>query len=66
MLDQGYSHMEASRSVDVGETVLCHRVQQLQMERRGVVPQARQSRRINGAFRNSRRVSNASSVRRPF
>ncbi|WP_175727877.1 hypothetical protein [Burkholderia ambifaria] len=22
MLDQGYSHMEASRSVDVGETVL--------------------------------------------
>ncbi len=41
VLDQGYSHMEASRSVDVGETGLCHWVQQLQMERRGVVPQGK-------------------------
>ncbi len=33
VLDQGYSHMEASRSVGVGETVLRRWVQQLQMER---------------------------------
>jgi len=66
VLDQGYSHMEASRSVDVGETVLCHWVQQRQMERRGVVPQGKAITPVNGAFRNSRRVSNASSVRRPF
>ena len=33
VLDQGYGHMEASRSVGVGETVLRRWVQQLQMER---------------------------------
>ncbi|CAG2384025.1 transposase (plasmid) [Burkholderia sola] len=38
VLDQGYSHMEASRSVGVGETVLRRRVKQLQMERQGVTP----------------------------
>jgi hypothetical protein len=36
VLDQGYSHLEASRSVGVGETVLRRWVQQLQMERQGV------------------------------
>ncbi|MDR6504251.1 transposase [Burkholderia ambifaria] len=38
VLDQGYSHMEASRSVGVGETVLRRWVHQLQMERQGVTP----------------------------
>ncbi len=41
VLDQGYSHMEASRSVGVGETVLRRWVQQLQMERQGVTPQGK-------------------------
>jgi transposase len=41
VLDQGYSHMEASRSVGVGETVLRRSVQQLQMERQGVTPQCK-------------------------
>ncbi|WP_279609600.1 transposase [Burkholderia gladioli] len=41
VLDQGYSHMEASRSVGVGETVLRRWVQQLQMERQGVAPQGK-------------------------
>ncbi len=41
VLDQGYSHMEASRSVRVGETVLRRWVQQLQMECQGVTPQGK-------------------------
>ena len=41
MLDQGYSHMETSRSVGVGETVLRRWVRQLQMERQGVTPQGK-------------------------
>ncbi|AJX35994.1 Transposase [Burkholderia oklahomensis] len=41
VLDQGYSHMEASRSVGVGETVLRCWVHQLQMERQGVTPQGK-------------------------
>ncbi len=41
VLDQGYSHMEASRSVGVGETVLRRWVHQLQMERQGVTPQSK-------------------------
>ncbi len=36
VLDQGYSHMEASRSVGVGEMVLRRWVRQLQMERQGI------------------------------
>ncbi|HHQ4732817.1 TPA: transposase, partial [Aeromonas veronii] len=35
VLDQGYSVPEASRSLDVGETVLRRWVQQLQSERTG-------------------------------
>ncbi|HGY1001123.1 TPA: transposase, partial [Aeromonas salmonicida subsp. salmonicida] len=35
VLDQGYSVPEASRSLDVGETVLRRWVQQLQSERCG-------------------------------
>ncbi|CBJ50975.1 transposase, putative InsN transposase [Ralstonia solanacearum PSI07] len=38
VLDQGYSHIEASRSVDVAESVLRRWVQQLQMERQGITP----------------------------
>ncbi|MFB2848862.1 IS3 family transposase [Aeromonas veronii] len=38
MLDQGYSVPEASRSLDVGETVLRRWVQQLQSERCGTTP----------------------------
>jgi len=41
VLDQGYSHMEASRAVSVGETVLRRWVRQLQMERQGVTPQGK-------------------------
>ena len=41
MLDQGYSQIEASRSVGVGETVLRRWVQQIQMERQGVTPQGK-------------------------
>ncbi len=38
VLDQGYSVPEASRSLDVGETVLRRWVQQLQSERSGCTP----------------------------
>ncbi|WP_323883926.1 IS3 family transposase [Aeromonas hydrophila] len=38
VLDQGYSVPEASRSLDVGETVLRRWVQQLQSERSGTTP----------------------------
>lgn len=38
VLDQGYSHVEASRSVGIGESVLRRWVQQLQLERRGGTP----------------------------
>lgn len=41
VLGQGYSHMEASRSVGVGETVLRRWMRQLQMERQGVTPQGK-------------------------
>uniref|UniRef100_UPI002AB2B8BC transposase n=1 Tax=unclassified Paraburkholderia TaxID=2615204 RepID=UPI002AB2B8BC len=40
-LDQGYSHMEASRSVGVSEAVLRRWVPQLQMERQRVTPQSK-------------------------
>ncbi len=38
VLDQGYSVLEASRSLDVGETVLRRWVQQLKSERTGTTP----------------------------
>ena len=38
VLDQGYSILEASRSLEVGETVLRRWVQQLQSERNGTTP----------------------------
>lgn len=41
VLDQGYSHMEACRSVGIGESVLRRWVLQLQAERRGVTPQSK-------------------------
>ncbi|MBN3729543.1 transposase [Burkholderia sp. Tr-20390] len=66
VLDQGYSFTEASRSVGVGESVLRRWVQQLQMERQGSRCRAKSSPRISNVSGNSRRVSNASSARRPF
>ena len=60
VLDQGYSHMEASRSVGVGETVLRRWVQQLRMERKGVTPQGKaitadqQRIQTRGAYRTPR------------
>lgn len=41
VLDQGYRHMEASRSAGVGETVPRRWVHQLQMERQGVTSQGK-------------------------
>ena len=38
VLDQGYSDVEASRSVGIGESVLRRWVQQLQLERQGGTP----------------------------
>lgn len=38
VLDQGYSISEASRSLDVGETVLRRWIEQLQSERTGTIP----------------------------
>src|SRR3569832_2390659 len=39
VLDQGYSHLEASRSLGVVESVLRRWVRQLSQERHGVTPQ---------------------------
>lgn len=39
MLDQGYSHIEACRSLGVVESALRRRVNQLQQKRTGVTPQ---------------------------
>lgn len=41
VLDQGYSHLEASRSVGVTESVLRRWVMQLREERSGVTPQSK-------------------------
>ncbi|CAH0158926.1 hypothetical protein SRABI112_00876 [Pseudomonas mediterranea] len=41
MLDQGYSHIEASRSLVVVESTLRRWVNQLQQERSGVTPQTK-------------------------
>lgn len=41
VLDQGYSHMEASRSVGISESVLRRWVRQLQSERQGITPQSK-------------------------
>ncbi|KPY55995.1 hypothetical protein ALO46_04293 [Pseudomonas syringae pv. solidagae] len=41
MLDQGYSHIEASRSLGVVGSALRRRVSQLQQERIGVTPQSK-------------------------
>ena len=41
VLDQGYSHTEASWSVGIGESVLRRWVQQLQLERQGITPQSK-------------------------
>lgn len=38
VLDQGYSHAEACRSVGIAESVLRRWVQQVQLERQGVTP----------------------------
>ena len=41
VLEQGYSHMEASRSVGIGESVLRRWERQLQSERQGITPQSK-------------------------
>ncbi|TWI46858.1 transposase [Pseudomonas duriflava] len=41
VLDQGYSHIEASRSLGVVESALCRWVSQHQQERNGVTPQSK-------------------------
>lgn len=41
VLDQGYSHIEASRSVGIAESVLRRWVQQHQMERQGITLQGK-------------------------
>ncbi|MCI3945892.1 transposase [Pseudomonas syringae] len=41
VLDQGYSHTEASRSLGVVESALRRWVNQLQQERSGVTPQSK-------------------------
>jgi len=41
VLDQGYSHIEASRSLVVVESTLRRWVNQLQQERSGVTPQTK-------------------------
>jgi len=41
VLDNGYSYIEAIRSVGVAESVLRLWVQQLQMERHGITPQSK-------------------------
>ncbi len=64
--DQGYSPIEASRSVGISETVLRRWVRPLQMERQGITPQSRAITLISNAFRNARRALNALSVSRPF
>ena len=40
VLDQNYSHVDASRSVGVAESVLRRWVQQLHQERHGMTPQS--------------------------
>jgi transposase len=41
VVDQGYSYMEASRSVGIGESVLRRWVRQLESERQGITPQSK-------------------------
>lgn len=41
VLDQGYSMVEASRSLEVGETALRRWVAQLEVERGGVTPKSK-------------------------
>jgi len=39
VLDQGYCHVEASRSIGVGESLMRRWVQQLQLKRQNIMPQ---------------------------
>ena len=41
VLDQGYSILEACRSLDAGETALCRWVDQLKLERGGETPRSK-------------------------
>lgn len=41
VLDQGYSHLQACRSLDVGETAMRRWVDQLRLERGGTTPQGK-------------------------
>jgi transposase len=62
VLDKNYSHIEASRSVGVGETALRRWVNQLHQERQGITPQGQ----INNAFRSLRHALIVLSARRAF
>ncbi|OIN68562.1 hypothetical protein BL247_24660 [Ralstonia solanacearum] len=66
VLDQCYSHIEASRSVGVAESVLRRWVQQLQMERQGITPRGLAMTPISSVSRSLKRVLSALSARRPF
>ncbi|MBR7784221.1 transposase [Undibacterium luofuense] len=66
VLDQGYSHVKAIRSVGIGESVLRRWLQQLQLERQGVSHRTRPSDQINSEHRNLRRALSVLSERRPF
>ncbi len=41
VLEQGYSILEASRAIDVGETALRRWVEQLQAEQQGITPSSK-------------------------
>jgi transposase len=51
-----YSHMEASRSVGIGESVLRRWVRQLESERQGITPQSKAMTPDQRAYRNSKRI----------
>lgn len=57
VLDQGYSALEASRSVGIGDTVLRRWVHQLQTERQGITPQGKAITPVTAAQRSGSRPS---------
>lgn len=66
VLDQGYSVPEASRSLDVGETVLRRWVQQLQSERSGTTPISKAQLLSSRKSRSWKPVSIDSNVKKTF
>ncbi len=66
VLDQEYSVPEASRSLDVGETVLRRWVQQLQSERSGTTPISKALLLSSRKSRSWKPASTGSNVKRTF